>query len=417
MGTVVQAAPTEKTFVQPWPLSSRILFRLVCCYWLLYALPDGAHKSVLDRIPGNQFFVQMWHVVVPWIAIHIFHLTGSAASYDFKGGDDTELSYVKNLLYVVLSLVATLIWSILDRRRPDYRTLHGWLRILVRYTLALALFGYGFWKIFPTQFRPPGFARLVEPYGEFSPMGALWWFMGASIPYIIFTGTAEVTGGLLLLFRRTTSLGAMVSSAVMANVVALNFCYDVPAKLYSSNLLLMAVFLLAPDLRRLFCVLVLNCAAAPSDLIGPRFSRRWMRTASAAFWVLFVGFNLAANVAGSWKKYKHIYLNPVRPPLYGLYDVENGYSNWRKVAIQFPDELTVRANDDSVLDYSTKYGDDTVTLNEKEFLHWSRPDANHVLLEGDGKSIRLRQIDGSKFLLLSRGFHWINEFDFDPGKR
>ena len=241
--------------------------------------------------------------------------------------------------------------------------------------------------------------------------------MGASIPYVIFTGVAEVTGGLLLLFRRTTSLGAMVSCAVMANVVALNFCYDVPAKLYSSNLLLMAVFLLAPDLRRLFCVLVLNRAAAPSDLIGPRFSRRWMRTASAAFWVLFVGFNLAANVAGGSKKYKQMYLNPVRPPLYGLYDVENGYSNWRKIAIQFPDELTVRANDDSVLDYSTKYGDDTVTLNGKEILHWSRLDANHVLLEGDGKSIRLRQIDASKFLLLSRGFHWVNENLFDPGHR
>jgi len=302
-----------------------------------------------------------------------------------------------------------LIWSILDRRRPDYRTLHGWLRLLVRYTLAFTLFGYGFAKIFPLQFSPPGFARLVEPYGEFSPMGALWWFMGASIPYIVFSGAAEVTGGLLLLFRRTTSLGAMVSCAVMANVVALNFCYDVPVKLYSINILLMAVFLLAPDLRRLFSVLVLNCTAAPADLTGPRFSRRWMRIASTAFWVLFVGYNLVGHVAGGWKSYKQAYLNPVRPPLYGLYDVENGYSNWRKVAIQFPGALTVRTNDDSVLNYSTKYSDDTVMLNGKEILHWSRPDANHVLLEGDGKSIRLRQIDASKFLLLSRGFHWINE--------
>jgi len=35
------------------------------------------------------------------------------------------------------------------------------------------------------------------------------------------------------------------------------------------------------------------------------------------------------------------------------------------------------------------------------------------LLEGDGKSIRLRQIDASKFLLVSRGFHWINETAFN----
>src|SRR5262249_35639627 len=124
-------------------------------------------------------------------------------------------------------------------------------------------------------------------------------------------------------------------------------------------------------------------------------------------------YNLVGQVTGGWKRYKQVYLNPVRPPLYGLYDVENGYSNWRKVAIQFPGALTVRANDDSVLNYSTKYGDDTVTLNGKEILHWSRPDANHVLLEGDGKSIRLRQIDATKFLLLSRGFHWINETAFN----
>jgi hypothetical protein len=155
-----------------------------------------------------------------------------------------------------------------------------------------------------------------------------------------------VTGGLLLLFRRTTSLGAMVSCAVTANVVALNFCYDVPVKLYSINILLMAVFLLAPDLRRLFAVLVLNCATTPADLIGPRFSRRWMHTASTAFWVLFVGYNLVGQVTGGWKSYKQTF-NPVHPPVYGLYDVENGYSNWRKVAIQFPGELTVRTNDDS----------------------------------------------------------------------
>jgi len=31
--------------------------------------------------------------------------------------------------------------------------------------------------------------------------------MGASQPYTIFSGAAEVTGGSLLLFRRTTTLG------------------------------------------------------------------------------------------------------------------------------------------------------------------------------------------------------------------
>ena len=65
-------------------------------------------------------------------------------------------------------------------------------------------------------------------------MGALWWFMGASIPYIIFAGAAEVLGGLLLVLRRTAALGALVAFAVMVNVMMLNYCYDAPVKLYST---------------------------------------------------------------------------------------------------------------------------------------------------------------------------------------
>jgi hypothetical protein len=50
--------------------------------------------------------------------------------------------------------------------------------------------------------------------------------------------------------------GALVSIGVMSPVVALNFCYDVPVKLYSSHLLAMKVFLILPDLRRLLNLFV-----------------------------------------------------------------------------------------------------------------------------------------------------------------
>ena len=126
--------------------------------------------------------------------------------------------------------------------------------------------------MFPTQFIFPTFGRLVEPLGEFSPMGLLWNFMGYSTPYIIFSGLAEVTGATLLLFRRTATLGAMASAAVLLNIVMLNFCYDVPVKLYSLNLLLMAIFLMAPDLPRLANLLVLESAnrRGESGLAGCR---------------------------------------------------------------------------------------------------------------------------------------------------
>jgi hypothetical protein len=106
-------------------------------------------------------------------------------------------------------------------------------------------------KAVPLQMPFPFLTRLVEAYGNFSPMGNLWAFVGASRPYESFVGCAEMLGGLLLIVPRTTILGALVSLADLTQVFVLNMTYDVPVKLLSFHLLLMALFLLAPDLRRL----------------------------------------------------------------------------------------------------------------------------------------------------------------------
>ena len=424
VAVVAQQAQTHPS----WSLLRRVVFRFVCCYWVLYALPDTGRVSIAYVIPGAAFvlkpYVNFCHAVIPWVATHLFHVTGRAATYFPTGSGDTTLDYVQNFLFLAVSLAATILWSILDRHRPDYRTLYNWLHLLVRYTLAFTLFSYGFAKIFPLQFQPPYFNRLVEPYGEFSPMGVLWSFMGASMAYTIFAGAAEAAGGLLLLFRKTTSLGAMVSFTVLLNVVMLNFCYDVPVKLYSTNLLLMAAFLAAPDLRRLTNVLVLNRAAAPAEAIGPRFERRRWRIAATAFWVLFVGYELYGKIHGGWQGYQEFYVKPNRPPLYGLYDVESGPENWQKVIVSFPQGISVRTSDGKTLSLAAQYEAGAVTLTKRagadmplQFAYgvrftWSRPDPDHVVLEGANGaaiSIRLRKIDTSKFLLLSRGFHWINE--------
>jgi len=66
-----------------------------------------------------------------------------------------------------------------------------------------------------------------------------------------FAGGAEMLGGVLLFIPAFTAIGALVSIAVMSNVFMLNMCYDVPVEQFSFHLLLMGVFLLAPDMRRL----------------------------------------------------------------------------------------------------------------------------------------------------------------------
>src|SRR5436190_3393437 len=239
-----------------WSLLQRIAFRFVAAYFILYNLPSPGHADLLRTIPGGAWvfapYVKMWRAFVPWVATHVFTLSGPATVYPaVNGSGDSTLDYVQNFCFVVIAALAALMWSVLDRKRPNYQRMNYWVRLWVRYSLAVTLFSYGFAKVFPMQFRSPGFGRLISTYGESSPMGILWTFRGASVAYTIFSGAMEVIGGALLLWRRTATLGAFFSAAVMTNVFVLNMCYDVPVKLYSGNLLLMAVFLMAPELGRL----------------------------------------------------------------------------------------------------------------------------------------------------------------------
>ncbi len=420
-----------------WNLAQRILFRFVCTYLTLYNLSLAGYMFPVMGILTNAYNL-LWHAIVPWVAIHVFHLSGPVTVYPpINGSGDTTLDYVQVFCFVVLAAVVTLVWSILDRRRGEYVRLHICLRIFMRYALALTLFSYGLAKVIPTQFSFPGLSRLIEPLGEFSPMGLLWTFMGYSTAYVVFSGLAETIGGTLLLFRRTTTLGAMASAAVLLNIVMLNFCYDVPVKLYSANLLLMAIFLMAPDLGRLTNLLVLDRPTQPANLDWPAFSKRWMRLATVALKVLFVGYFILSTAKQSFDGYRKFIVGGPKPPLYGLYEVESFIRNgvelpplttdatrWKRVIVQSSTAMWIRMMDDSPGGYSTSYdAPRSITLiaaadkTRKNVFAYSWPDPNHLVLTGallnDALSVKLRKVDPSKLLLVNRGFHWINERPFN----
>ncbi len=423
---------TESGWSPPrWPLTQRIAFRFCCVYFVLYGLgPIG----FVNFIPGlGPAYERAWRQLVPWVAIHIFNLSGPVTVYPpSNGSGDSTLDYVHHFCYLVISAVAAVVWSILDRERRDYRTVHAWLRIWIRYALAITLFSYGFAKIFPVQFQPPGLGRLLEPLHSFSPMGLLWTFMGFSPAYTIFAGACETAGGLLLLFRRTTTLGALVSAAVLLNVVVLNFCYDVPVKLYSFNLLLMAVFLLVPDLDRLANVFVFNRPAKPSTTDSVLFTARPVRIASIVAKTLFILLILSARIGGSYSFWKSIH-GRANPPLYGVWQVEKLVRNgkevapadstyWRRITFEFPASMLIEMTDDSRDSFTTQYspaaGEVRLSLpgqNDSNEFHYTGPE-DRVTLTGrllsDDLVIEMRRIDGG-FLLTHRGFHWINERPFN----
>jgi hypothetical protein len=179
------------------------------------------------------------------------------------------------------------------------------------------LLTYGFAKVPPQQFTMPGADLLLRTYGDSSPMGLLWTFMGFSPAYTMFAGLAELVPGFLLLFRRTATLGALVGTATMLNVVVLNFCYDVPVKLFSAHLLAALVVIALPDVPRLVNLFVLNRPVAARPALNlPWWQNVTMLALKSAYLLLFLGTSFY-GAYGAWQGYRAV---SAPPPLAGIYD-------------------------------------------------------------------------------------------------
>ncbi len=232
---------------QRWHPFTRTAFRFAFVYLLLYNLPFPLNIfPYVDKV--GSFYDSLWTWLVPRLARAAFNQEVSTV---VNGSGDRTYDFLLVACLLLIALVITVIWTFFDRKRLSYPTLYRWLNLYVRFALATTMIGYSAFKVISSQFPPPTLERLVQSYGDSSPMGLLWTFMGASEAYTRFVGFAEMISGVLLFSRKTSTLGALMSIGVLSNVVALNFSYDVPVKLYSSHLLAEAIFLVLPDARRL----------------------------------------------------------------------------------------------------------------------------------------------------------------------
>lgn len=431
----VPAIPEAATSVSPppWGLAKRLLFRFAFAYFILYNLPFP-----LTYVPFVvPYYQKLWQVIVPWVGQAVF---GIKITILPNGSGDTTWNYVQVFCFLVIAVAVVLVWTLLDRKRPHYDRLHVWLRVLVRFVLAFAMISYGLAKVFDGQFLLPSPSKLVDTYGESSPMGLLWTFMGSSMPYRAFTGIAEIVGGVLLTMRRTALLGALITIGVMANVVMLNFCYDVPVKLYSTHLLLMAVFLVLPQMSRLAQVFVLNRTAPPAKLerlfSNPTvdLTMAILRSVGVALFMVLGGFQIwmmaltqgygsgapKSPLHGVWETQSFTLDGKERPPL--LTDAQR----WRRLIVNGHDQLVIATMTDRDDYWQFTWDEDahTLTLTRPQakdtkavVLTAVQTAPDRMKLEGDIAShkvgVDLKRVPDKKWLLTSRGFHWINEYPFN----
>jgi hypothetical protein len=406
-----------------WSLATRVAFRFVFCFLGLSYFPFPFNLS--DTV--SQLWSKVWDPLLVAAGSAIFGVTVDTA---FNGSGDRMVHWVQLFVTAAVAVAATLVWSIADRKAVSYPRLQAWFRVYLRFALALAMISYGAYKIIPSQFVAPSLDRLIQPFGDASPMGLLWTFMGASAAYTIFTGIGEMLGGLLLTMRRTALLGALITAAVMTHVAMLNFAYDVPVKIYSMMLLLTALVIAAPDARRLF-ELFFRASGKPL------FDRRQLVLASRFVALLFVVYTVVITVWQSWEQRQRLLAQRHGgTPLYGVWNVDEltvdgvahpplttDLTRWRRLVVSGKEWGTIQLMDDSRTRFVLKLEEKTLTLTKradpkfKAVFHYTRPNPNTLALDGtfEGKKIiaTLRKSEDREFLLSSRGFHWVNDVPFN----
>lgn len=408
----------SQEYVEQWSGKSKRVFRFLFCYFVAYIL--------------LLFCGALFESPVIWIGEHVLGIDYSFEANGYGSGDNT-FAYVLLFINISIAIIATFVWSILNKKSTAYNKLLYWFLIVLRVSLICTMFLYGFVKVFQIQFPSPSLIRLMEPLGNFSPMGLAWTYMGYSKGFGMFAGFMEILGGLLLIPKRTQTLGSLIIIGVMLQVAMMNFMFDIPVKLLSVHLIIMAGVIFITDSKRFLQVFIKNEATVAYSYYTPVIDTSYSKT---IFWVKTIGLVLLIGMGilfGSMTDKSRSDASD-RPFLYGIWEAKRVIQNndtiaplitddkrWRYLIIDQKNTAIVKYMDDSKRYFKFKtdttgqtismYGlnKDTISNN----LNYTYPSYSVLkmqgVLENDSMSIVLQRKNLDDFLLKSRGFHWVNE--------
>ena len=394
-----------------WSRTERIIFRFLFCYLLFYFL---FLSDVFVRM-GISPLLEYIHAPFKYFSDGFIGLVNRLFIHEkygvniYTGLADTSWFVIASLTYLIISFLVATVWTYLDKRK-SYNRLFLYFQTYSRYYVAFVLFSYGLEKLFGNQFpgRPP--EDLIQLLGNVDPKGLMWTFFGASKSYNIFGGILEITPGILLLFKRTQSLGALIAIAVLTNVLLLDIGYDTLVKALAFHLILISFFILLPDIKKVFGFFFLkentSLTTIPDEVSF--FKYQWIRHSFKIIIIGFVVFKIIQNEAGYSQNYRQTYLGGLE----GIYETKEFYRNrrkipliitdttlWRRIAINKWGYVTVQFMNDSTFKYSSQGDIATRTLELSEWndstfkskLHFSIITPEEYLFEGiyKGDSIRV----------------------------
>ena len=417
-----------------------ILFKIAFIFFTLFTLP----LFWFSQIPGIPLISKYYNKMLSWIVgffnSNFLHVKEELNMMGYGSGD-TTYSWAEFFTHIILAVIGSFIWTLIDRNRKSYKTLHYWLNNFIRYYVSLIAFLYGIIKLFTLQMPFPNLSQLATPLGDFLPMRFSWMFIGYSTSYQIFSGIAEILVGILLLNRKTVNFGSLLGVGVFANVFILNMSYDIPVKIFSFELLMCCVYLVLMDWNRVLNFFILNKSVSSSKLFEPIYTKKWQKIMRWIFKGAFILFFVLKPLKTSWNRYQGI-KNPKEegPIKQGVYEVKSFIKNNDTLAIplvkdqEWKDFIFDKNGSGSINTLDTLFNQryrrgyflfepDTASNNIEFRKSWRDTTPiftlNYTLLNDrdiqlygkvntDSISISLFRTD-RHFQLTERQFHWVSE--------
>lgn len=333
---------------KPW---EKAAFRLSFIFFSLLILP-------LDWKFWRELFSINW--------LHLnFHQLFELTRYQphiFSNDSFGIGSFIDWGIVLIISIIGAAVWGRLEKDRTEYNQLYYWLRVIVRFRLAIILVSYGFIKFFPLQMPYPSLSNLLTNYGDFYAWKIYFQTLGISPHYESFLGFVEILAAVLLFNRRTVTFGVGLIFGFIGNVAVANGFYDIGEQTLSTFIVLMAAFLFVKDIPRLYRLLVKEKATRANrwqpdaSLSG---SRLVLKSVFGLFVIVFASLTYA-NYANDPYKLPH---TPGLSNAFGLYNVKQYIVNrdtlpysktdprrWQDVVFEKWSTMTVRDNRPVLID-------------------------------------------------------------------
>lgn len=332
--------------------------------------------------------------------------------------DFSSDSLMMYFLVLILLILAIFVYFILRFRLifiNNQQNILNFLQLISIYYLALLMLKYGFDKVLKIQFYLPEPNLLYTPLGQIDKDMLYWSTIGSSHSYNVFLGLCEIIPALLLLHKKTRTLGALVLFGVLFHVVMINMSYDISVKLFSSFLLLISFLILTPSLNVIFQFLVMNKRVQLQQISGSRFIQskakyRLIKTiilCFLAFETLMPLIKIGALDGDQLPKYA----------LHGAYEavsspkMNNDLKNIKRVFFHKDNYLIFQFYDDSFLDYHVVIKPNQLILTDYDHQTLECPyqytkSHGELILYTNKKALVFNALPWNDLPLLQPLFHW-----------